>query len=125
MKRINTDNAPKAIGPYSQGMTSGNLVLLSGQLGIDPSTGKLQEGIEAQTTQSLQNIENLLKTADLTLENVVKATVFISDLENFTKVNDIYASRFAEPYPARSCVEVARLPMDALVEIEVIAEKNE
>ncbi|MBO1306571.1 RidA family protein [Enterococcus sp. 669A] len=124
MQRLNSEQAPKALGPYSQGMmTGGNIVFLSGQLGIDPATNQLQEGVEAQAKQSLENIQNILGTIGLTLENALKVTVFLKDLDNFSVVNDIYASYFQEPYPARSCVQVAKLPADALVEIEVIAEK--
>lgn len=123
MQRLNSEQAPKALGPYSQGMmTGGNIVFLSGQLGIDPATNQLQEGVEAQAKQSLENIQNILGTIGLTLENALKVTVFLKDLDNFSVVNDIYASYFQEPYPARSCVQVAKLPADALVEIEVIAE---
>ncbi|MGM0212495.1 RidA family protein [Enterococcus sp. AZ109] len=123
MERLNSEKAPKALGPYSQGMVTGNTVFLSGQLGIDPATNQLQEGVEAQAKQSLENIQNILGTIGLTLENALKVTVFLKDLDHFSVVNDIYASYFKEPYPARSCVQVAKLPADALVEIEVIAEK--
>lgn len=123
MQRLNSDQAPKALGPYSQGMVTGNTVFLSGQLGIDPATNQLKEGVEEQAKQSLANIQNVLSTIDLSLKNVVKVTVFLKDLDNFAAVNEIYANHFEEPYPARSCVQVAKLPADALVEIEVIAEK--
>ncbi|MGG5316669.1 RidA family protein [Enterococcus sp. AZ072] len=123
MERLNSDQAPKALGPYSQGMVTGNTVFLSGQLGIDPATNQLKEGVEEQAKQSLANIKNVLSTVDLSLENVVKVTVFLKDLDHFAAVNEIYADHFEEPYPARSCVQVAKLPADALVEIEVIAEK--
>lgn len=123
MQRLNSDQAPKALGPYSQGMVTGNTVFLSGQLGIDPATNQLKEGVEEQAKQSLANIQNVLSTIDLSLKNVVKVTVFLKDLDHFAAVNEIYANHFEEPYPARSCVQVAKLPADALVEIEVIAEK--
>lgn len=123
MQRLNSDQAPKALGPYSQGMVTGNTVFLSGQLGIDPATNQLKEGVEEQAKQSLANIQNVLSTIDLSLKNVVKVTVFLKDLDHFVAVNEIYANHFEEPYPARSCVQVAKLPADALVEIEVIAEK--
>ncbi|MEO1772851.1 RidA family protein [Candidatus Enterococcus ferrettii] len=123
MQRLNSDQAPKALGPYSQGMVTGNTVFLSGQLGIDPATNQLKESVEEQAKQSLANIKNVLSTIDLSLKNVVKVTVFLKDLDHFAAVNEIYANHFEEPYPARSCVQVAKLPADALVEIEVIAEK--
>lgn len=123
MQRLNSDQAPKALGPYSQGMVTGNTVFLSGQLGIDPATNQLKAGVEEQAKQSLANIQNVLSTIDLSLKNVVKVTVFLKDLDHFAAVNEIYANHFEEPYPARSCVQVAKLPADALVEIEVIAEK--
>lgn len=123
MQRLNSDQAPKALGPYSQGMVTGNTVFLSGQLGIDPATNQLKEGVEEQAKQSLANIQNVLSTIDLSLKNVVKVTVFLKDLDHFAAVNEIYANHFEEPYPARSCVQVAKLPADALVEIEVIAER--
>ncbi|EOH87701.1 RidA family protein [Enterococcus pallens] len=123
MQRLNSDQAPKALGPYSQGMVTGNTVFLSGQLGIDPATNQLKDGVEEQAKQSLANIQNVLSTIDLSLKNVVKVTVFLKDLDHFAAVNEIYANHFEEPYPARSCVQVAKLPADALVEIEVIAEK--
>ncbi len=123
MQRLNSDQAPKALGPYSQGMVTGNTVFLSGQLGIDPATNQLKDGVEEQAKQSLANIQNVLSTIDLSLRNVVKVTVFLKDLDHFAAVNEIYANHFEEPYPARSCVQVAKLPADALVEIEVIAEK--
>lgn len=118
---LNTEKAPKAIGPYVQGIKRGDIVITSGQLGIDTETGKLAEGIEAQTHASIRNLQNILKEADMTLANIVKTTVFVQNLDDFTKVNEIYASYFAGIYPARSCVEVAKLPMGGLIEIECIA----
>ena len=121
---IRTANAPAAIGPYSQAIDLGNLVITSGQLPIDPATGAFPEGIQAQTKQSLANVKAILEAAGLTMDSVVKTTVFLSDMNNFGAMNEVYATFFIEgSYPARSAVEVARLPKDALVEIEVIAAK--
>lgn len=121
---ISTTKAPGAIGPYSQGVEIGDLIYTSGQLGLDPVTGELAEGVEKQTVQSLQNVQAILEEAGSGLDKVIKTTVFLKDLADFTKVNEIYSSFFVEPYPARSAVEVARLPKDGLVEIEVIALKK-
>ena len=119
---INTSNAPAAIGPYAQAVQTGNLVFTSGQLPIDPATGAFPEGIQAQTKQSLTNVKAILAEAGVGMENVIKTTVFLSDMNNFGAMNEVYATFFGEGgYPARSAVEVARLPKDALVEIEVIA----
>ncbi len=118
---ISTEQAPKAIGPYSQAVRFGNLVFLSGQLGLDPSTGTLKDGIVAQTRQSLDNIGAILTSLGLTYAHVVKTTVFVKDLDDFATVNDIYGTVFGQDAPARSCVEVSRLPKRALVEIECIA----
>ena len=121
---ISTTKAPAAIGPYSQATDLGNMVITSGQLPIDPATGAFPEGIQAQTKQSLTNVKSILEAAGLTMDSVVKTTVFLSDMNNFGAMNEVYASFFSEGnYPARSAVEVARLPKDALVEIEVIAVK--
>ena len=122
MKTTATKNAPAAIGPYSQAQTVNNLVFTSGQIGIDPSTGALVEGLEAQANQVFKNLSELLKAAGTDMSKVVKTTVFIKDMNDFGKVNEIYAGYFSSPFPARSCVEVARLPKDALIECEVIAE---
>jgi len=123
--KIATDKAPGAIGPYSQGIEIDNLVFTSGQLGADPATGELAAGVEAQTEQALQNLKAVLAGTKLTLANVIKTTVFIDSMDDFTKINNIYARYFAhEPLPARSCVEVAKLPKGALVEIEAIALKK-
>jgi len=125
MKAINTSNAPGAIGPYSQAIEVGNLVYTSGQLPIVPSTGSFVEGgIEEQTRQSLLNIEAILKAAGLSMRNVVKTTVYLSDMNNFAAMNSVYSEFFAEPYPARSAVAVKTLPKEALLEIEVVAEKE-
>ena len=123
MKEIKTTKAPGAIGPYSQAIEVNGLVYTSGQIGIDPATGAIVEGVEAQAHQVCKNLTELLKAAGTSMDNVVKTTVFIQDMNDFGTVNGIYAQYFTEPYPARSCVEVARLPKDVLVEIEVIAEK--
>lgn len=127
MKNIlNTTNAPAAIGPYSQGIETDNLIFLSGQLPIDPSTGVFPEGgIEAQTKQSLENVKAILASAGYTMDNVVKTTVFLYDIADFGKMNAVYESFFSEGnYPARSAVGVSELPKSALVEIEVVAIKN-
>lgn len=117
---IASENAPAALGPYSAGIASGNLAFLSGQLGLDPSTGELAEGVVAQAEQALKNIEALLTAAGATFGNVVKTTVFLADIADFNAVNEVYGARFTEPYPARSAVQVAALPKGALVEIECI-----
>ncbi|MEK4508627.1 RidA family protein [Paenibacillus anaericanus] len=120
---ISTDAAPGAIGPYSQGMQIGELVFTSGQLGLIPESGQFAEGVEAQTAQSLNNVKAILEAAGSGLDKVVKTTVYLKDMNDFAKVNAVYGTFFAQPYPARSAVEVARLPKDGLVEIEVIALK--
>ena len=120
---ISTANAPAAIGPYSQAIDLGSIVITSGQLPIDPATGAFPEGIKAQTNQSLTNVKAILEAAGLSMDAVVKTTVFLSDMNNFGAMNEVYATFFSEGnYPARSAVEVARLPKDVLVEIETIAE---
>lgn len=121
-KAINTEKAPKAIGPYSQAIQVGNLVYTSGQLPIDPTTGAFPEGgIKEQTRQSLCNIQAILEEAGLTMSNVVKTTVFLADMNDFADMNTVYAEFFTQPYPARSAVAVKTLPKNALVEIEVVA----
>lgn len=120
-KAIVTDKAPGAIGPYSQGIKIGNLYYFSGQLPIDPKTNIMPEGIKEQTKQSLENIKGLLESVGLDLTHVVKTTVFLDNMEDFASMNEVYATYFKEPYPARSAVEVAKVPKGALVEIEVIA----
>ncbi len=124
-KQIITEHAPKAIGPYSQGVMAGGLLFVSGQLPIDPKSGKIVETtIEGQTRQVLKNIEAILKEAGLGFADVVKAEVFLQDMDDFQKMNAIYAAVFTGPIkPARQAVEVARLPMDALIEISCIAGK--
>lgn len=122
MKTVATDKAPAAIGPYSQAQIVGNLVYTSGQIGIDPSTGAIVEGLEAQAEQVFTNLSELLKAAGSDMSKVVKTTVFIKNMNDFAAINAVYAKFFTEPFPARSCVEVARLPKDVLLECEVIAE---
>lgn len=118
---ISSADAPAALGPYSAGIRTGNLVFLSGQLGINPATGELAEGVCAQAEQSLANIETLLNEAGVTTGNVVKTTVFLADIDDFKAVNEVYAKHFEAPFPARSAIQVAAIPAGALVEIEVIA----
>ncbi len=120
-KIIATTEAPQAIGPYSQGWIVGDTIYTSGQLGIDVSTGKLADGIEAQTHAALKNLKAVLKEAGADLNNIVKTTVFVKDLADFATVNQIYGTYFDTEYPARSCVQVAKLPLDGLVEIECVA----
>ena len=122
MKKISTDKAPAAIGPYSQAMVINNMVFTSGQIPVDPATGDVPEGIEAQTNQALTNVKNLLEAAGTSIDKVVKTTVFIQNMSDFSVVNEIYQGYFSEPYPARSCVEVAKLPKGVLIEVEAIAE---
>ena len=123
-KVIKTAKAPSAIGPYSQAIQVGNLVYTSGQIPIDPSTGAFVEGgIKEQTRQSLQNVKSILEEAGLTMCDVLKTTVFMSDMNDFAEMNAVYAEFFTEPYPARSAVAVKTLPKGALVEIEVVAGK--
>ena len=124
-KMISTPKAPAAIGPYSQAIQVGNLIYTSGQIPIDPVTGQLVEGgIKEQTRQSLSNIQAILQEAGLTMASVVKTTVFMADMADFAEMNSVYAEFFTEPYPARSAVAVKTLPKNALVEIEVVAEKE-
>jgi 2-iminobutanoate/2-iminopropanoate deaminase len=124
-KVISTPKAPAAIGPYSQAIQVGNLIYTSGQIPIDPATGQLVEGgIKEQTRQSLNNIQAILQEAGLTMASVVKTTVFMADMADFADMNSVYAEFFTEPYPARSAVAVKTLPKNALVEIEVVAEKE-
>lgn len=121
MKSIVTSKAPAAIGPYSQGKDTSNFVFTSGQLPINMETGNMETEIKAATKASLENVKSIIEEAGLTMTDVVKTTVFISDMENFGEMNEVYATFFGENAPARSCVQVARLPKDALVEIEAIA----
>ncbi len=119
-KAIATNNAPAAIGPYAQAIDTGSFVFTSGQIPIDPKTGEVPEGIQAQTTQSLKNVKAILEEAGLTMDDVIKVLVFLKDMNDFAEMNKVYET-FFKNYPARSAVEVARLPKDVLVEIEVIA----
>lgn len=119
---ISTKNAPLAIGPYSQAVKFGGLLFTSGQIPINPETGEVVEGgIDAQTRRVMENLRAVLIKAGTNLNNVIKTTVFIKDMKDFTEINKIYAEYFNESYPARSCVEVARLPRDVKLEIEAIA----
>jgi len=123
-KNITAENAPAALGPYSHAVAAGDLLFTSGQLGMDPATGKLAgENIEAQTEQALKNLEAVLAANGMTFANVVKTTIFLADLADFATVNGIYAIRFPADPPARSCVQVAALPAGAKIEIEAIASK--
>ena len=122
-KVIVTDKAPAAIGPYSQAIEADGFIFASGQIPIDPATGDIPEGIEAQAKQALTNVSNLMKASGLSMDNVIKTSVFIKDMNDFAKVNEVYATFFSGDYPARSCVEVARLPKDVLIEVEVIAKR--
>ncbi|WP_419785437.1 RidA family protein [Pseudodesulfovibrio sp.] len=122
-KAIKSDKAPAAVGPYSHGCETGGLIFTSGQLPIDAATGEMPGDAAGQAKQSLENVRHTLEAAGSSMAKVVKTTVFLKDIADFGAVNEVYASFFAEPYPARSCFEVARLPKDALVEIEVVAEK--
>ena len=120
---INTDKAPAAVGPYVQAILAGNTLFSSGQMGMNPETGALPEGVEAQARQSLANVKAILDKAGFAKSDVVKTTVFIKDMNDFAAVNAVYADFFGDACPARSCVEVARLPKDGLVEIEFVAVK--
>ena len=120
---IKTENAPAAIGPYSQGIKVGNLLFTSGQIPLDPTTGVFPDGIQAQTRQSLSNVKAILAEAGASMDQLIKTTVFLKDMNDFAAMNEIYATFFSEgSFPARSAVEVARLPKDALIEIEAIAQ---
>ncbi|WP_098742263.1 RidA family protein [Paenibacillus sp. EZ-K15] len=122
-KTIATQQAPGAIGPYSQAVQYGNLLFTSGQLGMEAS-GQFAPTVEEQANRSLLNVKAILEAAGFGMEDIVKTTVFLKDMNDFQAVNEVYASFFSEPYPARSAVEVARLPKDGLVEIEVVASKS-
>ena len=120
---IFTSDAPAAIGPYSQAVKIGDFLFTSGQIGIIPASGELAEGVEAQTEQAMRNLGAILKENQMDYANILKTTVFVADLADFAKVNAIYAGFFSADYPARSCVQVAALPKNALVEIECLAAK--
>ncbi|MBO5550481.1 MAG: RidA family protein [Lachnospiraceae bacterium] len=124
MKEISTDRAPAAIGPYSQAIDAGDKIFTSGVIPVDPATGEISGAdAPAQAKQAFTNLAALLEAAGSGMEKVVKTTVFIKDMNDFGKINEVYAEFFKKPYPARSCVEVARLPKDVLIEIEAVAEK--
>ena len=124
MKSIHTNQAPAAIGPYSQAIEANGMIFDSGQIPIDPATGQFVEGgIQEQTRQALTNARNILQAAGTDMENVIKTTVYLSDIHNFAAMNEVYAQFFTEPFPARSAVAVKDLPKGALVEIEVLAIK--
>ncbi len=122
-KVVCTDKAPAAIGPYSQAIEVNGMVFTSGVIPVDPATGNIPEGSSAQADQVMRNMQNLLEAAGTSMENVVKTTVFIKEMADFGAINEVYAKYFPEPYPSRSCVEVARLPKDVMLEMEVIATK--
>ncbi len=119
--QVSADNAPAAIGPYSQGVKIGNFIFTSGQLPINPTTGNMSGDVSEQTRQSLENVKNVLVAGGSSLNSVVKIVVFLKNMSDFAKVNEEYGKFFYGIFPARSCVEVARLPKDALIEIEAIA----
>ncbi len=121
MKYIHTDKAPQVVGPYSQAIETDDFIFCSGQIGIDPEKGALVDGIENQTHQVMRNIKSVLEEAGLSLSHVVKTTIFLADMQDYKQVNELYGSYFSDHKPARSTVQVAGLPLGALVEIEVIA----
>ncbi|MBR3084257.1 MAG: RidA family protein [Oscillospiraceae bacterium] len=121
MQSIHTDQAPAAIGPYSQAQRVGGFVFVSGQIPVDPASGAIPEGVEAQAEQVFRNLAAILRAAGTDISRTVKTTLFIQNMADFAAVNAIYARHFSEPYPARSCVEVAKLPKDVLLECEAIA----
>jgi 2-iminobutanoate/2-iminopropanoate deaminase len=125
MQAVQTPNAPKAIGPYSQAVAAGPLLFISGQLGLDPATGELAPSFPSQARRALENLKAILQAANLGLGHVVKCTVFVADLKTFAEFNVVYQGFFAAPYPAREIVQAARLPKDALIEISAIASVEE
>ena len=121
---IKTDKAPEAIGPYSQAIAIGSFIYTSGQIPIDPQTGEVVGNeIQMQVQQVLENLKNVLEAAGSSMNKVVKTTVIIKDMNSFSKINEVYAKYFTQPFPARSCVEVSKLPKDVLIEIEAVAVK--
>ena len=122
MERISTTNAPGAIGPYSQAIKAGGFLYTSGQIPIDPATGLIPEGAAAQARQALTNVTELIKAAGCDVSKTVKTVVFIQNMDDFAVINEVYAQFFTEPYPARSCVEVAKLPKGVLIEVEAVVE---
>ncbi len=121
MKPIFSSLAPAAIGPYSQAIATGNMLFISGQIPVDQSTGNIADDIEAQTRQCMENLGHILKEAKLDFSDVVRCGIFLKDMNQFAAMNEVYASYFKEPFPARAAVEVARLPKDVLIEIDAIA----
>lgn len=121
---IVTDKAPAAIGPYSQAIMANGMLYTSGQLPVDPATGTMPDSIEEQTEQAMKNVLTILEAAGLSAKNIIKTTVFIKNMQDFSKINAVYEKFFTEGCPARSCVEVARLPKDAMIEIEAVAVTN-
>ena len=122
MEQVSTNKAPAAIGPYSQAIKVGNLLFTSGQIPLNPETSEIPEGVEAQAEQAFTNVKNLIEASGASIDNTVKTVVFIQNMDDFGKINEIYAKYFTEPYPARSCVEVAKLPKGVLLEVEDIVE---
>ena len=120
---ISTDKAPAAIGPYSQAIEVNGMVYTSGIIPVDPATGNIPEGSKEQAKQALTNLSNLLQAAGTSMDNVIKTTVFIKEMNDFATINEVYATYFTGAFPSRSCVEVARLPKDVMLEIEAIATK--
>ncbi len=124
MKEISTDRAPAAIGPYSQAVETGNMIFTSGVIPVDPITGEISGNDAAeQAEQAFNNLKALLEESGSGMDRVVKTTVFIKNMDDFSRINEVYARHFFKPYPSRSCVEVARLPKDVLIEVEAVAEK--
>lgn len=121
VKAIHTENAPAAIGPYSQAIQAGEFVFVSGQIPVDPETGEVVEGIEKQTEQVMENLNAVLKEAGTDFSQAVKFTIYLNSMDNFATVNEIYGKYLIEPYPARATIEVSRLPKDVLIEIDVVA----
>lgn len=122
-KVISTDKAPAAIGPYSQAIEVNGMVFTSGVIPVDPQTGVISATIEEQANQAFSNLKNLIEASGATIDKVIKTTVFIKEMNDFGKINEIYATYFKEPFPARSCVEVARLPKDVMLEVEAVVAK--
>ncbi len=122
-KVISTDKAPAAIGPYSQAIEVNGMVFTSGVIPVDPQTGVIPETIEEQANQAFSNLRNLIEASGTTIDKVIKTTVFIKEMNDFGRINEIYSQYFKEPFPARSCVEVARLPKDVMIEVEAVAVK--
>lgn len=123
-KMINSAQAPAAVGPYSHSVLAGNTLYISGQLGLDPQSGEMKATVEEQAKQAFINLGSILKEVEMTYDNVVKTTVFLQYMSDFSKINEIYGNYFSEVLPARSCVEVAKLPKDGLFEIEAVAVKG-